>query len=199
MRLFREPHFFGWDVGLTVWWRALLASAHVAMLVRLRNDHNHDEQSLSIWHPRQIVTFRAILSDCARRNLQANGRRCVASVAMILMGQPFVRTRGKFANAVKGTSVASMVSRSLLPVEIKYRILPTITSFSSVFALRIKFTRNLGAFVGRQFPESAGFRSLLTYRASCGARVSSTTRPSSRRTAGDGHRRTSLGRAPDLR
>ncbi|WP_404987814.1 STM2901 family protein [Caballeronia sp. LZ043] len=50
------------------------------------------------------------------------------------------------------TSVASMVSRSLLPVEIKYRILPTITSFSSVFALRIKFTRNLGAFVGRAIP-----------------------------------------------
>ncbi|MDR5784208.1 hypothetical protein QCE63_32820 [Caballeronia sp. LZ065] len=76
----------------------------------------------------------------------------VAGVAMILMGQPFVRTRGKFANAVKGTSVASMASRALLPIEIKYRILPTITSFSSLFALRIRFTRNLGAFVGRAIP-----------------------------------------------
>lgn len=76
----------------------------------------------------------------------------LTSVAMILLGQPYLPTRGKFKLAVKGTSVASIVSRTMLPFDIKYRILPTVTSFSSLLMLRIKFTRNLGAFVGRAIP-----------------------------------------------
>lgn len=71
---------------------------------------------------------------------------------MILLGQRFIPTRGKFANAVKGTSVASVVSRRLLPYELKHRILPTVTSFKSLVLLRIKFTRSIGAFVGRAIP-----------------------------------------------
>ncbi|WP_321799884.1 STM2901 family protein [Caballeronia sp. J97] len=76
----------------------------------------------------------------------------LTGIAMVLLGQPFVPTRGKFRDAVKGTSVASIVSRTMLPIDIKYRILPTVTSISSLFMLRIKFTRNLGAFVGRAIP-----------------------------------------------
>lgn len=73
-------------------------------------------------------------------------------IAMILLGQRFVPTRGKFGGAVKGTSVASRVSRKLLPYEFKYKILPTVTSFKSLLLLKIKFTRELGAFVGRAVP-----------------------------------------------
>ena len=73
-------------------------------------------------------------------------------IAMILLGQRFVPTRGKFGGAVKGTSIASRVSRKVLPYEIKYKILPTVTSFRSLLLLKIKFTRELGAFVGRAVP-----------------------------------------------
>ncbi|WP_254596409.1 STM2901 family protein [Burkholderia pseudomultivorans] len=73
-------------------------------------------------------------------------------IAMVLSGQRFIPTRGKFAGAVKGTSIASIVSRRMLPYELKQRILPTVTSFTSLILLRIKFTRNIGAFVGRAIP-----------------------------------------------
>lgn len=76
----------------------------------------------------------------------------MVSVSMILLGQRFIPTRGKFNLAVKGTSIASVVSRKILPMEIKHRILPTVTSFTSLILLRIKFTRNLGVFVGRAIP-----------------------------------------------
>jgi hypothetical protein len=76
----------------------------------------------------------------------------VVSVGMILAGQRFISTRKKFAGAVEGTSIASVVSRRLLPYELKHKILPTVTSFKSLILLRIKFTRNLGAFVGRTIP-----------------------------------------------
>lgn len=73
-------------------------------------------------------------------------------IAMVLLGQRFIPTRGKFASAVKGTSIASVVSRRMLPYELKHRILPTVTSFTSLIMLRIKFTRNIGAFIGRAVP-----------------------------------------------
>ncbi|KVM50959.1 hypothetical protein WJ58_23690 [Burkholderia ubonensis] len=76
----------------------------------------------------------------------------VVGVAMILLGQRFLPTRGKFVGAVKGTSVASRVSRKLLPYDVKHKILPTVTSFKSLILLRIKFTRELGVFVGRAIP-----------------------------------------------
>ncbi len=71
---------------------------------------------------------------------------------MVLLGQRFIPTRGKFAGAVKGTSVASVVSRRLLPCELKSRILPTVTSFTSLLLLRVRFTRSIGTFVGRAIP-----------------------------------------------
>ncbi|AOK27965.1 MULTISPECIES: STM2901 family protein [Burkholderia cepacia complex] len=73
----------------------------------------------------------------------------VVGVEMILLGQRFLPTRGKFGGAVKGISVASRVSRKLLPYEVKHKTLPTVTSFKSLMLLRVKFTRELGVFVGR--------------------------------------------------
>ncbi|KXU86259.1 hypothetical protein CI15_17450 [Paraburkholderia monticola] len=76
----------------------------------------------------------------------------VVGASMILAGSRFIPTRGKFGGAVKGTSVASKVSRSLLPFELKHRILPTFTSWTSVVLLRVKLTSHLGVFVGRAIP-----------------------------------------------
>ena len=73
-------------------------------------------------------------------------------VAMILSGSRLLSTRGKFAGAVKGTSIASKLSRSLLPYEIKHRILPTFTSWTSVALLRVKLTNHIGVFIGRAIP-----------------------------------------------
>jgi hypothetical protein len=42
-----------------------------------------------------------------------------AGVASVLLGQRFIPTRGKFSGAVKGTSIASVVSRRVLPYELK--------------------------------------------------------------------------------
>nr|WP_262390321.1 hypothetical protein [Burkholderia arboris] len=90
-------------------------------------------------------------------------------IAMVLLGQRFIPTRGKFANAVKGTSIASVVARRMLPYELKHRILSTVTSLTSLIMLRIKFTQNIGAFVGRAIPGVgwvilATDVSLITYR-----------------------------------
>ncbi|ASV97973.1 STM2901 family protein [Paraburkholderia aromaticivorans] len=76
----------------------------------------------------------------------------VVGVASVLLGRRFIPTRSKFSGAVRGTSIASVVSLSLLPYEPKYRLLPTVTSFKSLILLRIKFTRSVGAFVGRAIP-----------------------------------------------
>ena len=53
---------------------------------------------------------------------------------------------------MKGTSVASKLSRSLLPYEIKHRILPTFTSWTSVMLFRVRLTNHIGVFVGRAIP-----------------------------------------------
>ncbi|KVT05406.1 hypothetical protein WT24_21395 [Burkholderia sp. MSMB1078WGS] len=100
---------------------------------------------------------------------KALGVNDAVGVAMVLLGQRFIPTRGKFANAVKGTSIASVVSRRLLPYELKHRILPIVTSFRSLIMLRIKLTQNIGAFVGRAVP-GVGWAilatdvALITYR-----------------------------------
>lgn len=79
------------------------------------------------------------------------GIKDLAAVSGIIVGHPFLSTRGKFAGATKGTSIASKVARKLLPFEIKYKILPTLT-LKSVANLKIIFTRNIGTFVGRAIP-----------------------------------------------
>ncbi|MBN3770666.1 STM2901 family protein [Burkholderia sp. Se-20378] len=83
---------------------------------------------------------------------KALGVSDAVGIGMVLLRQRFVPTRGKFTNAVKGTSIASVVSRRILPYELKHRLLPTVTSFTSLIMSRIKFTRNIGAFVGRAIP-----------------------------------------------
>ena len=74
--------------------------------------------------------------------------------------------------ATRGTSIASVVSRRILNIDLKMR-LPMITG-SSIRGLRIALTKNLGAFVGRSVPVVGWvivandvvqifFKSVLTY------------------------------------
>ena len=92
--------------------------------------------------------FFLIFLDEAQQQL---GVEDIVSLAGAIVGYPFLSTRAKFGGATPGTSIASVVSRKLLPQNIKYRILPTLT-LKSVANLKIIFTRNLGAFVGRAIP-----------------------------------------------
>ncbi|MDD1789456.1 STM2901 family protein [Burkholderia gladioli] len=75
----------------------------------------------------------------------------IEGVVLILSGWPILPTRGKFAGATKGTSVASVMARSLFRFEFKRRVLPTKT-LESIKALRIILTRKLSVFVDRAVP-----------------------------------------------
>ncbi|RQR34095.1 hypothetical protein DIE23_12965 [Burkholderia sp. Bp9143] len=74
----------------------------------------------------------------------------LAAAAAILQGQADVPAPGKFASATKGTSVASITARKLLPIRMRMR-LPMIMSVGA-HGVRIASTKNLGAWVGRSIP-----------------------------------------------
>lgn len=74
----------------------------------------------------------------------------IAAAAAILSGQPFLPTRAKLGGATKGTSLASVASRNLIRQKLPFA-LPMITG-ASLGTLKISFTRNLRAFVGRLVP-----------------------------------------------
>lgn len=74
----------------------------------------------------------------------------VAAAAAVLSGQPFIPTRAKFGGSTPGTSISSLVSRKVLNQQMPFR-LPMITG-KSLSTMRIAFTKNLGAFVGRTVP-----------------------------------------------
>lgn len=95
--------------------------------------------------PAELFLFVAL--DVLRSEL---GFDDLAGAAAILLGQNDVLIPGKLAGAVPGTSVISIASRKMLPFNIAMR-LPTLTR-SGTHGLRMTFTRNLGAFVGRAIP-----------------------------------------------
>lgn len=74
----------------------------------------------------------------------------LAAASAVLLGQADVAVSGKVAGATVGTSVASLTARKLLPFKVRVR-LPMITKVG-LRGVRIAFTRNLGAFVGRAIP-----------------------------------------------
>ena len=74
----------------------------------------------------------------------------LAAASAVLLGQADVPVTGKVAGATAGTSVASLAARKLLPFKVRVR-LPMITQVG-LSGVRIAFTRNLGAFVGRAIP-----------------------------------------------
>ncbi|QCP51425.1 hypothetical protein FAZ95_21060 [Trinickia violacea] len=74
----------------------------------------------------------------------------LVAASAILLGQNDVPVSGKLAEATKGTSVASMASRALLRHKLP-RPVPTIIK-SGPRLMKVAFTRNLGAAVGRAIP-----------------------------------------------
>lgn len=91
--------------------------------------------------------FAYVALDETRKEL---GLDDLTAAAAVLLGQADVQVTGKVAGATEGTSVASLVARRLLPMKIAVR-LPMITKVG-LDGVRIAFTRNLGAFVGRSIP-----------------------------------------------
>ncbi len=83
-------------------------------------------------------------------NEQMDGIEDIATLALIILGQPLVRTRRKFRTATKGTSIASLYSRRYLDIELPFR-LPTFTN-ASLRYLKPMWVNNLGKFVGRTIP-----------------------------------------------
>jgi radical SAM superfamily enzyme with C-terminal helix-hairpin-helix motif len=74
----------------------------------------------------------------------------LAAASAVLLGQADVPVPGKLAGATVGTSIASLTARRVLPFTVRVR-LPMITKVG-LSGVRIAFTRNLGAFVGRAIP-----------------------------------------------
>jgi hypothetical protein len=89
-----------------------------------------------------------IFLDTASKHL---GVADLTALGAFIVGQPFLPTRAKPAGAIKGTSIASVVTRKLLPMEVKSKILPTLIGINPL-KLKLKYTNNVGVFAGRAIP-----------------------------------------------
>lgn len=75
----------------------------------------------------------------------------IEAVILILSGLPLLPTRAKPLGATHGTSVASVMARSVFRYEFKRKVLPTVT-LQSIGNLRVILTHRLAVFVGRTVP-----------------------------------------------
>lgn len=73
----------------------------------------------------------------------------IVTLALIILGQPYLSTRNKPAGATRGTSILSEYLRSWL--KIRVHRWPTLTN-ESIRHLRFSYVNNLGAFAGRWIP-----------------------------------------------
>lgn len=96
--------------------------------------------------PTELFLFIAVDQTCEQLGIND-----VESVILILSGLPILPTRAKPLGATKGTSVASVMSRSLFRYELKKKVLPTFT-LRSIKRLRWVLTHKLGVFIGRTLP-----------------------------------------------
>ena len=92
----------------------------------------------------QNVQFVSTVADCAASQVPfLEDGKVPVGPALVAAGQPWIPTAGKFAGATGGTSVASVVSRTLLPFNVR---LPALTNAG------LRATPKLGGFVGRAVP-----------------------------------------------
>ncbi|NTX31342.1 hypothetical protein HT746_30235 [Burkholderia pyrrocinia] len=96
--------------------------------------------------PAELFFFIAVEETCAQVGIDD-----VEAVILILAGWPVLPTRQKFGGATKGTSVASVMARSVFRYQLDRKILPTVT-LQSIKSFRIILTRKLSVFVGRAVP-----------------------------------------------
>lgn len=96
--------------------------------------------------PAALFFFIAVEETCAQVGIDD-----VEAVILILTGWPILPTRQKFGGATKGTSIASVMARSIFRYQLNRRILPTVT-LQSIKSFRIILTGKLSVFVGRAVP-----------------------------------------------
>lgn len=90
--------------------------------------------------------FFFVFLDEAQKQL---GVEDLATLALIILGQPTQTTRAKPAGTTKGTSILSANLRVWL--KIRVHRWPTLTT-ESIKGLRFSYVNNLGAFAGRWIP-----------------------------------------------
>ncbi|MBN3851177.1 hypothetical protein G3N58_30765 [Paraburkholderia sp. Ac-20342] len=95
-----------------------------------------------------IELYLCLLTEEAAKQF---GTQDVVAVMSLILGYPFLSTRAKFRGATPGVSVASLICRELIDIRLKKAYLPAITG--TIFSLKISWTNNVGAFVGRTIPE----------------------------------------------
>lgn len=96
--------------------------------------------------PTELFFYVAVEEACKQLGVED-----IEAVVAILCGQNWIPTRSKPMGATKGTSVASLVSRTFLDYDLKRKILPTLTN-GSVRKLKVIMVRNIGTFIGRTVP-----------------------------------------------
>jgi len=96
--------------------------------------------------PTELFLFIAVEQTCEQLGIND-----VEYVILIFSGLPILPTRAKPLGATKGTSVASVMSRSLFRYELKRKVLPTFT-LRSIKRLRWVLTHKLSVFIGRTLP-----------------------------------------------
>lgn len=90
--------------------------------------------------------FFFVFLDEAQKQL---GVEDIATLALIILGQPTQTTRGKPAGTTKGTSILSANLRVWLNIRVNRW--PTLTT-ESIKRLKFSYVNNLGAFAGRWIP-----------------------------------------------
>lgn len=96
--------------------------------------------------PTELLLFIAVRETCEKLDIED-----VEAVVLILSGLPLLPTRAKPLGATKGTSVSSVMARSLFRYELQRKVLPTFT-LSSLRRFRWILTHRLSVFVGRTIP-----------------------------------------------
>lgn len=96
--------------------------------------------------PTELFLFIAVERTCEQLGIDD-----VEYIILIFSGLPILPTRAKPLGATKGTSIASVMSRSLFRYELKKKVLPTFT-LNSIKRLRWILTHKLSTFVGRTLP-----------------------------------------------
>ncbi|AHG22206.1 cytoplasmic protein [Chania multitudinisentens RB-25] len=100
------------------------------------------------WNLKPDELWALILIDAMSQHLEIG----VTAAAGIIAGYPILPTPSKPAGATKGTSIASILSRKMLPnarLPLGMQI-PTITG--RISSMRISRTNKIGAIIGRYVP-----------------------------------------------
>jgi hypothetical protein len=99
---------------------------------------------------RELTTQELFFCLMVEETMRQLGVQDVYAVILFLLGRPNISTRAKVKYAIEGTSVASVICRALFDVDMPFRM-STLTG-KTLATLRIRWTTNLGGFIGRQVP-----------------------------------------------